>query len=65
MKIRLNGAEKETASGTVAHLLSELDLPRQTVLVEYNGLALRREEWDAAPLREGDSIELLQISAGG
>ncbi|MGA3172559.1 MAG: sulfur carrier protein ThiS [Chthoniobacteraceae bacterium] len=65
MKIRLNGSERETASATVAHLLTELHLPPQTVLIECNGLPLRRDEWDAAPLRDGDAIEVLRISAGG
>ena len=65
MKIRLNGADYEAASSAVAGLLEELRLPRQAVLVERNGQPLDRSEWDSISLREGDSLEILRISAGG
>ena len=65
MKVRLNGTERETRAGTISKLVDELGLPRQTVLVELNGEALRREEWDAAPLRDGDAVEVLRVAAGG
>jgi sulfur carrier protein len=65
VKIRLNGAERETGAETIAQLLEELGLPRQTVLVEQNGEAPHREEWHASPLGEGDTIEVLRVAAGG
>jgi sulfur carrier protein len=65
MKIRLNGADRETASGNIGALLDEIGLPRQTALVEHNGEALRRDEWDGTPLREGDRVEVLRVAAGG
>ena len=65
VKVRLNGTERETRAGTISKLVDELGLPRQTVLVELNGEALRREEWDAAPLRDGDAVEVLRVAAGG
>jgi thiamine biosynthesis protein ThiS len=65
MRIRLNGDERETTAETIAGLLEELRLPRQTVLVERNGEALRREEWEVAALSEGDAIEVLRVAAGG
>jgi thiamine biosynthesis protein ThiS len=65
VKIRLNGSERETEAGTIAALVQELQLPRQTVLVERNGAPLRREEWDRQALSEGDAIELLRVAAGG
>ena len=65
VRIRLNGTERETEAGTISSLLEELGLPRQTVLVELNGEALRREEWGAAPLRDGDAVEVLRVAAGG
>jgi sulfur carrier protein len=65
VKIRLNGAERETGAATVAKLLEELGLPRQTVLVEQNGEPLSRGEWDAAALRDGDAVEVLRVAAGG
>ncbi len=65
MKIRLNGSERETGAETIAGLLDELQLPRQTVLVERNGKALRREQWEGETLREGDAVEILRVAAGG
>jgi thiamine biosynthesis protein ThiS len=65
VSIRLNGTERETAAGTIASLLDELGLPRQTVLVELNGEALGREQWEGAPLRDGDAVEVLRVAAGG
>jgi sulfur carrier protein len=65
MKVRLNGADRETAAGNIGTLLDELGLPRQTALVEHNGEPLRREEWDGTPLREGDKVEILRVAAGG
>ncbi len=65
VRIRLNGIARETEAETIGGLLEELGLPRQTVLVEQNGQAPRREEWDGARLREGDSVEVLRVAAGG
>jgi sulfur carrier protein len=65
VRIRLNGAETDTRAETIANLIEELRLPRQTVLVERNGEALRRDRWDAEPLREGDAVEVLRVAAGG
>ncbi len=65
MRIRLNGAERETGAETISGLIEELRLPRQAVLVEHSGEALRREEWDGRVLREGDAVEVLCVAAGG
>ena len=65
MRIRLNGTDHETGAGTIASLLEELGLPRQTALVEQNGEARPRDEWETAPLRDGDNVEVLRVAAGG
>ena len=65
MKVRVNGAERETGAETIGGLVEELGLPRQMVLVERNGEALRRGEWDAVKLSEGDAVEVLRVAAGG
>jgi len=65
VRIRLNGIERETGAETIAKLLEELGLPRQTALVECNGEALPRGEWDEAALKEGDVLEVLRVAAGG
>jgi sulfur carrier protein len=65
VRIRLNGVETETGAETIAGLIEELRLPPKAVLVEHNGEALRREEWNGHLLREGDAVEVLRVAAGG
>jgi thiamine biosynthesis protein ThiS len=66
MKIILNGEPRcVVAAATISALVQELNLIPATLLVEHNGLALHREEWNARALREGDKIELIRVVAGG
>jgi sulfur carrier protein len=66
MTIILNGERRELIRAqNVADLIAELELPAPAILVEHNGLALRRAEWIERVLNEGDRIELVRIVAGG
>jgi len=66
MTLRINGQARELPLlETVAALVAHLDAPAATLLVEHNGVALRRTEWHAAALTNGDALEFLQIAAGG
>ena len=66
MNIVLNGTPHEISRAThVGELVEELGLPAPVVLVEHNGLALRRDEWPRHPLAEADRIEIIRIVAGG
>ena len=66
MKITVNGEPREiTRARNVAELIDELGLPAPAILAEHNGLALRREEWPARLLTEGDCVEVVRIVAGG
>ena len=66
MKIVLNGEPHEIARALdIAALIAELGLPAPTLLVEHNGLALRRDEWPQRPLAAGDRVEIVRIVAGG
>jgi sulfur carrier protein len=66
MTVTINGDRCEVAHATdVAGLIEELELPAPAILVEHNGLALRREEWAGRLLTEGDRIELVRVVAGG
>lgn len=66
MLIRLNG-EPHTlkAARTIPELLEEIGVAPQTVIVEHNGVALRRTEWPQALLAENDQIEIVRVVAGG
>ena len=66
MKLRVNGEDREiTNIATVAELVDALGLPAPAMLVEHNGLALRREDWRDRALSDGDRIEIIRIVAGG
>ena len=66
MTISVNGEPRQIQHAqNVAELIDELALPAPAILVEHNGLALRREEWTARKITENDRIELVRIVAGG
>ena len=65
MTVFINGEAREIAAADVAALVEELALDAPVTLVEHNGLALRRDEWNARALCEGDRVELLRVVAGG
>lgn len=66
MNLIVNGDARQILRATnIAELIDELGLPAPAILVEHNGLALRREEWPGRALSEGDRIELVRIVAGG
>jgi thiamine biosynthesis protein ThiS len=66
MTISLNG-ERADARGakTVADLVEVYELPPPAVLIEHNGQALHRREWEHQALAEGDRIEFIRVVAGG
>jgi sulfur carrier protein len=66
MTITLNGESRSVPPvSTIDALVRELNLIPATLLVEHNGLALHREEWNSRALREGDKIEFIRVVAGG
>ena len=66
MKISLNGEPVEAREAkTIAQLIDRYELPRQSILVEHNGLAVHRHEWSERALAEGDRIEFVRVVTGG
>lgn len=65
MTLQINGEARECTAREIAALVVELGLPAQAVLVEHNGVALRRDEWPGRTLSEGDRLEIIRIVAGG
>ena len=66
MTITLNGESRSVArASTIDALVRQLKLIPATLLIEHNGLALHREEWNSRALREGDKIEFIRVVAGG
>jgi sulfur carrier protein len=66
MTITLNGESRSVAPvSTIDALVRELNLIPAVLLIEHNGVALHREEWNSRALREGDKIEFIRVVAGG
>ena len=66
MRISLNGESVDSREAkTIAELIDRYELPPQSILVEHNGLAVHRHEWEERPLSEGDRIEFIRVVAGG
>jgi sulfur carrier protein len=66
MKILLNGESIDADEAkTIAELVDCYQLPRQSIVVEHNGLAVHRHEWSERSLAEGDRIEFIRVVAGG
>ncbi len=66
MEIVVNGERRAVASGTTLRgLFEELALPESRIAVERNGEIVRRGDFDAAPLRHGDRIEIVTFVGGG
>jgi thiamine biosynthesis protein ThiS len=65
MKIILNGEPRSVEPTTISALVRELNLIPATLLIEHNGFALHREEWNSHALRDGDKVEFIRVVAGG
>jgi thiamine biosynthesis protein ThiS len=63
--LMINGVTQECAADRLADLLLELSLPAPLMLVELNGKALHRSEWESVTLLSGDRLELMKVAAGG
>ena len=61
----INGEQREIEAASLEALFSELGLPAPLLLVEYNGKALTRSEWQTVVLAEEDRLELMAVAAGG
>jgi sulfur carrier protein len=66
MTLQINGDTRAVdGARNVADLVEVLGFPAPAVLVEHNGVALRRNEWAERVLAEGDRLEIIRIVAGG
>jgi thiamine biosynthesis protein ThiS len=62
----INGQEQETpALATVADLARWLELPAFGSAVELNGQVVRKPDYLASPLRDGDQLEVVRLVGGG
>ena len=66
MMVTVNGEERQVPAGmTVDQLLRTLSVNPLLVAVEVNVTILRREQYPAAILSDGDTVEIVQMVGGG
>ena len=65
MTLRVNGETRETEAATIGNLLEAYGLPARFVVVEHNGQIVPREQYNAVTLQNGDTLEIVQMMAGG
>jgi thiamine biosynthesis protein ThiS len=65
MNVFINGEAREFRGASLAELITELDLPAARIAVELNRDVVRRSDWDAALLRDGDRVEIVHFVGGG
>ncbi len=66
MQLIINGKTKEYQEPlTVLHLLQQLDLSPERVVVELNRHILSPDEHNSTELKSDDTIELVQFVGGG
>ena len=67
MIITINGKKNSDYQEgiTVMELIEKLSLHKKQIIVELNQLALIKKDYQSLSLKDGDSIEIVQIAAGG
>lgn len=67
MEIILNGKKHnlEKSPVQVADFVAKLDIGDAPVLVELNGEAVLTREFDERSIKEGDTVEVIRMVAGG
>jgi thiamine biosynthesis protein ThiS len=66
LKITLNGDPFTFApGGTITDLLTQLDIDPRSVAVEQNFVVIKRDNYPATVVKEGDQIEIVNFVGGG
>ncbi len=66
MKIQINGEEKSYEGPlTLASLIANMGLKSDRVAVELNRDIVRRDQWPATELADGDRLEIVHFVGGG
>ena len=66
MNIRVNGSNREVPSGTTLEKLVEVfQLKKKSIVLELNHKVIDRNAYQAAQLRENDTVEIVHFVGGG
>ena len=63
--IRVNGADNELATCSVAQLLVALAIDQRGIAVAVDGEIIRRSAWEVTTVDDGSSVEIVTAVAGG
>lgn len=66
MQLTVNGKPREVESAiTLSGYLAALGLHERMIVVERNGEIVRRDRYSETALEPGDTLEIVQMMAGG
>jgi len=66
LRVQINGEAREVADELkLSELVKELSLAPERVAIELNQKVVRRTQWPATMLAEGDRIEIVHFVGGG
>lgn len=65
MQINLNGKSQETEARTVSELVEAFHLSPETIVIEQNGVLVKKTAWSATMLNVGDQVEIVAFVGGG
>ncbi len=65
--VRVNGEDRDVSAATVFDLLlaEDVDPKARFVAVAINGVVVPRGQWERAPVKDGDEIEIVTPAPGG
>ena len=63
--IRVNGADSDLATSSVAQLLAALAIDQRGIAVAVDGEIIRRSAWEVTTVVDGSSVEIVTAVAGG
>ena len=66
LRIEVNGEAKEVEEGaTLQTLVEQLSLAPERLAIEHNREVVRRADWPALTLSDGDRVEIVHFVGGG
>ncbi len=66
MRIIINGETRDVPDGlSLSDLVRHLSLAPERLAIEFNRQVVRRADWPATKLSEGDQLEIVHFVGGG
>lgn len=65
MQIKVNGRLEVVEPCSIADYVQAKGLKSTSLVVTFNQQIIKQEQWDAVPLKDNDTLELLSFVGGG